>query len=220
MSKEGQTIFNDNFSFKDRLNLVTIVCIIYAALLYLGNFNASLFITDIISILITIYIWYSDGILKIDIKYKYVIYYSLILIFSLRLLPRDILDVFTILYKNGFREEVIFRLFFVGIFYIYYKENNIQKDFLNIILLSNGIFAFFHTQYTGILKIGIFVIGLMFTAIYIKGGIFSSILAHTIYNLYLGNESYFIKVLTFIPIVFIVPDIKNLMNNMTKKIEM
>lgn len=209
MSEEGQNILKEKFSFSDRLFLVTTVFLIFVALWYLGDFNASLFITDIISILITIFIWYSDGILKIDIKYKYIIYYLLILIFSLIIVPRNLLNVFNILYRQGFREEIFFRLFFVGIFFIYYEEKyKNQQYFFSVVLVSNLIFASLHPQSE------IIVAGLAFTAIYIKGGIIPSILAHTIFNAYLGN--YYIKLLAFLPFIFIFPSINDSINKIIK----
>jgi hypothetical protein len=209
MSKESQETLKKKFSFRDRLFLVTAVYLIFITVWNLFDLNASLLITDIISIFITIFIWYSDGILKINLKYKYIIYYILVLISSLIIVPRNISEIFKILYRQGFREEVFFRLFFIGVFLIFYEGiYNNQQHFIYIILISNLIFASLHPHFIT------FFTGLAFTMIYIKGGIISCILAHTIFNAYLGN--YIIKLLALLPSIFIFPSVNDLVNNITR----
>jgi membrane protease YdiL (CAAX protease family) len=158
-------------------------------------------------------IWYKDGILKIDVKPKYVVYYTALLLISLYVFPKDLSLVFDVFTHAPLREEIIFRFFMIGIFYKYYKfEDENKSYFVRMLFASNIIFMILHSY-----NVGIFFTGLILSIIYIKGGLVSSMLAHTIYNLYLSNEYFYTKFLVFMPIVFSISDARTLYENMSEK---
>jgi len=203
----------ENFSFKKRVNIVLFVMLLFFALFYLTDFRSTFLIIDLVSIFITILIWYKDGILKIEIKIKYIIYYVSLLIISLYVFPKDLSLVIDVFMHAPLREEIIFRLFMIGIFYKFYKfENENPMYFVKMIFASNIIFMILHSY-----NISIFFTGLIFSIIYIKGELVSSMLAHTIYNSYLPNKYYLIKFLAFIPIIFSISDARALYEKIKKK---
>jgi len=203
----------ENLSFKKRVNIVLFVMLLFFTLLYLTDFRSTFIITDLISIFITVIIWYKDGILKIEIKIKYILYYIFLLIISLYIFPKELSLIIDIFIHAPLREEIIFRFFMIGIFYKYYKvKDENPMNFVKMVFASNIIFMILHSY-----NIGIFFIGLIISIIYIKGGLVSSMLAHAIYNLYLPNKYCFIRFLAFIPIIFSISDARALYENIKKK---
>jgi hypothetical protein len=164
--------------------------------------STSLLIANTLSLVATPIIWKHDGILKIDIKWKYVGYYLTLLIAALVLSPKDSSTIINILYRQGFREEVLYRLFMVGIFlkYGYSEDKKEQQYFLFAVFYSNFLFMLGHPYgFIGLLYI--FVTGIVFSYIYLFGGLPSSILAHTIHNLYRMKEQTILILLLFVPLV-------------------
>lgn len=203
-----------NPSYKNRVYIIFFIYLLILTLPYFFDFRTMLLIVDILSILITIIIWKNDGILKLDLtKFKYAIYYIFLLFFSSYIFPKSNMLVIDTFLHAPLREEIIFRLFMIGIFYKYYKSDSENpRYFLYIVIISNFIFMTLH------LNVIIFFMGLFFTIIYIKGGLISSMLAHTLFNLYLSNEYYFIKVLIFLPLLFTISDIQFFVTKLNKKL--
>ena len=114
------------------LSIFTLVFLLTALLSREFGLNISLLVANLLSIILTLLIWRKDGILRLDIKTKYSMYYLFLLLFFITLYPKDISSVTNILYKNGFREEVLYRFFMVGIFLKYFYSDNeeSQKKFL------------------------------------------------------------------------------------------
>ena len=189
-----------------RLFAITFVFYLTIFLTGIYDLNFSLLAANLISLIITPIIWKHDGILKFDIKAKYVTYYIALLILSLILFPKDLSSVFNILYRNGIREEILQRFFMVGIFlkYVYSEEKKSQKKFLYAIFYSNILFMLSH-PYTITGLFYILVIGIIFSFIYVQGGLPSAILAHTIHNVYRSKEHTILILLMLVPLVSILP---------------
>jgi len=187
--------------YSSRLVLITLVFYLTIILAGKTNLNTALLLANTLSIIITIAIWYKDKILKIEIKWKTLAYYLTLLIGSAIIFPRDITTITSILYRNGFREEVLYRFFMVGIFLKYgYTDTDETKKILYAVLYSNILFMMGH-GYDLIGLFYIFIIGTIFSLIYLKGGLPSVIIAHTLHNLYRSREHTLLILLLLVPLI-------------------
>ncbi|MFH1327312.1 MAG: CPBP family intramembrane glutamic endopeptidase [Candidatus Bathyarchaeota archaeon] len=204
-----------DISYIARLFLITLVFVLTVFLGGKYGLNLSLLIADSISLIITPIIWKLDGILKFDIKVKYVAYYVALLIFSILLFPKDLSTIINILYRNGFREEVFNRFFMVGLFlkYGYSEDKKAQHKFLYAVFYSNILFMISH-PYDLIGLIYILVVGIVFSYIYALGGLPSSILAHTIHNVYKSKEQTVLILLILVPLASNLPVVNQLRNKL------
>lgn len=204
-----------DISYIARLSLITLVFVLTVFLAEKYGLNLSLLVADSISLIITPIVWKLDGILKFDIKVKYVAYYVALLIFSFLLFPKDFSTIINILYRNGFREEVFNRFFMVGVFlkYGYSEDKKTQRKFLYAVFYSNILFMISH-PYDLIGLIYILVVGIIFSYIYALGGLPSSMLAHAIHNVYTSKEHTVLILLILVPLVSILPVTNQLKNKL------
>lgn len=210
VASEGQFLDINGYKeeIRKRLILVALLLVLHDILSIYYNTRILFYIIDTLSIAITLIIWKIDNILVFDLKYRYIGYYFFIFLFALFLYPKDITEISNTLLRAPVREEIFFRFFMIGIFLKYYKlTNDSKKLFLLPLIGSNIIFMLLHGN------ISLLFIGIIFSTIYIKGGIVSSILAHTMYNLYLSNDYYLIKILVVIPIIFSIQEFIDLFQN-------
>lgn len=203
------------------VRLIAITVLFYLTFFLSGRYgqNTSLLIVNTISLVATPIIWKHDGILRGDLKWKYIGYYLTLLIVSLVLFPKDSSTIINILYQQGFREEVLYRFFLVGIFlkYGYSERKKEQHYFLFALFYSNILFMLGH-PYGFIGLFYIYMTGIIFSCIYLFGGLPSSILAHTIHNLYKEKEQTMLILLLLVPLVVNLPFFVKLKNRVLVRV--
>jgi len=204
-----------DISYIARLFLITSVFVLTVLLGGKYGLNYSLLVADSISLIITPIVWKLDGILKFDFRVKYVAYYVALLVSSFLLFPKDVSTITNILYRNGFREEVFNRFFMVGVFlkYGYSEDKKAQHKFLYALFYANILFMISH-PYDLIGLIYTLIVGIIFSFIYILGGLPSSILAHTIHNVYRSKEHTILILLILVPLVSNLPVVNQLNNKL------
>jgi hypothetical protein len=204
LQKTSKTTTGPKYDKDYITRVIAITLVFYLTVFLSGRYglNFSLLVVDSISLILTPLIWRHDGILKLEFKAKYVLYYLLFLGFTIILEPKDISNVINILYRNGFREEALYRFFMVGIFlkYGYSDTKESQKKFLIAIVCSNLLFMLMH-NYSLIGLFSVFIFGLVFSLIYFQGGLLSAVLAHTLHNVYTSRGYSFLSLLLIIPLL-------------------
>lgn len=204
MLNNSKDTAKSNFDKDYFLRIVAITLVFYLHVYLLGKYdlNFSLLVVDSISLIITPIIWIHDGILRIEIKANYLIYYIGIFCFSIVTHPSDLTSVINILYRNGVREEVFVRFFMLGIFLkYYYNDNETQKKIGSALVISNLFFMVMH-NYDLIRLFSIFIFGMVFSFIYLQGGLLSAILAHTLHNVYTSRDQNICSILLLLPLVW------------------
>jgi len=109
---------------------VVLVILAFGLNNYLGlkyGFRIGLLVMGIFSLLATLILWTFDGILELDFKPKYTLYYAALTILPTLISP-EYASIIRVMFDTGFREEMFYRFFMVGIFKKYYlieeKRNN------------------------------------------------------------------------------------------------
>ena len=110
----------------------------------------------------------------------------------------NIIHFTSILIQQASYEELFFRLFIIGSNKKYFSIKS-KKELLIILIVSNYLFAINH-PYDIIGKINMFVIGFLFSYIYLLNGIISVIISHSIWNLYVD---FLIKGLLISPLILV-----------------
>jgi len=177
-----------------------------------------LLVVNALAIVLTLAIWRKDCLLKIDLKIGYVAYYLALLAASIIVFPRQVDLILSLLYRNGFGEEVLFRFFMVGIFSRYNTANVEDLRKMRIaVLVSNLLFTGSHS-YSGIGLVYIFVLGVVFTFIYVYGGLPSVIVAHALHNFYIAQGVGLCSLLLLVPLAKDYLCSYNLMNLIKEKV--
>ena len=190
---------------KEYITRVIAITLVFYLTVFLSTrygLDFSLLVVDSIALILTPLIWKHDGVLKLEFKTKYGLYYLLLLGFTIILIPKDISTIISILYRNGFREEVLYRFFMVGIFlkYGHSEAKESQNKFLIAIVCSNILFMLMH-NYNLIGLFSVFIFGLIFSLIYFQGGLPCSILAHTLHNVYTIRGVSSLSILLIVPLL-------------------
>jgi len=202
--------------FRSRILLIVAVFSLYLLLSSQIGLNNSLLIVNAIAIISTLTIWRIDGLLKIDLRLGYVAYYLTLLAASIIVFPSHTDLILSLMYRNGFREEVLFRFFMVGIFLRYNTADaGDQKKLLYAILASNLLFMMGH-PYGWIGLVSVFAFGIMFTLIYVLGGLPSAIIAHTLHNFYQTQDITMLSLLLLLPLIMKYTSQHNLVNRLKK----
>lgn len=122
--------------------LITITLVFYLTVFLSGKYglNTAFLVANTLSLVITPVVWKYDGILKLDVKWKYIGYYLVLLLLSLQVFPRDLYTISKVLYRQGFREEVLYRFFMNGIFlkYGYNEDAKEQQKCLLAVFVSGS----------------------------------------------------------------------------------
>ena len=190
------------FDVQYRLRILLIVAVFSLNLILSSQIglNNSLLIVNAMAIISTLTIQRCDGLLKNDFRLGYVAYYLTLLAASIIMFPSHTDLILSLMYRNGFREEVLFRFFMVGIFLRYNTADaGDQKKLLYVILASNLLFLMGH-PYNWIGLVSVFVFGMVFTLIYVFGGLPSAIIAHTLHNFYQTQGITMLSLLLLFPL--------------------
>jgi len=112
---------------------------------------------------------------------------AMIIIFS----PNKLNEWYTIVIRQGLREELYFRFCMLGILKSsneWKKLNTIQKTF--ILFVNSMLFTLLHIQYQAISDyLTLLWISLIFSYLFIENGIVPAIVAHSVWNFYLNLYS-------------------------------
>jgi hypothetical protein len=185
-----------------RMLLVIAVFLLNLILSSKIGLNDSLLVVNAVAIISTLTLWSHDGLLRIDLRLGYVLYYLALFAASAIAFPNHTDQLLSLLYRNGFREEVLFRLFMVGIFHRYNTPENEEnkRKLTYAILVSNTLFMVSH-PYNWVGLASVFVFGIVFTMTYVQGGLPSAIIAHTLYNFYQTVDHNLLSLLLILPLV-------------------
>ena len=166
----------------------------------IGYFLSFLF-TNIVCILLLFYLHRRDGILSInynDVLYSliFIMYFISIMVFFK---PPLISEFVLIFIQQASFEEIYFRFFIIEINRTFLKD---RKILLKTLLFSNLFFTNFHPRTVNNL-VQVFLLGMIFTYVFLNTGIVSSIIAHAIWNFYLpsGKSAFFVSPLFIMPIL-------------------
>lgn len=108
-------------------------------------------------------------------------------LFIIFIYPSNKLISLDIVLIKAIFEELLFRLFMIGIVKKYLNFISIKR-MLFVLIINSLIFSVIHTQYKLIEDYAtIFVQSISYGLTYLSLGIFASIVSHTIWNLYLPN---------------------------------
>ena len=103
--------------------------------------------------------------------------------------PPKLTEWYTIFLLQGFREELFFRFFMLGMFgkwlFPEYGAGLSIRSIL-LIILNSVFFACVHAQYTELMSlIVVFALGLGFSYFFVKMGLIPSVILHATWNIYL-----------------------------------
>jgi len=216
---EGWMGVKPRFDVQYLLRILLIVAVFSLNLLLSSQIglNNSLLVVNVIAIISTLTIWRFDGLLKIDFRLGYLAYYLTLLAASIIVFPSHTDLILSLIYRNGFREEVLFRFFMVGIFLRYNTADaGDQKKLLYAILASNLLFMAGH-PYNWIGLVSVFAFGVVFTLIYVLGGLPSAIIAHTLHNFYQTQDITMLSLLLLLPLIMKYASQHNLVNRLKKQ---
>ena len=160
------------------------------------NFEFALVIMSALSIIITIFYYYRDGLFYLS-KKKSVVSLAFVFVGILLIMLKrpTIEEVFVIVVKQGIAEELIFRLGMLGILRTHLKvETIIQKETWAVLLLNSGLFSLLHHN----IFLSLFVLSLVYGYLFLKLGIVSSIVFHALWNFYHNLEALVIVVIVIL----------------------
>lgn len=109
---------------------------------------------------------------------------GIILLFS----PNKIDEWYTLIIRQGLREELYFRFCALGILKTCDEWSELKLVRKALIILTNGVlFALLHIQYQTFFDyLTIFWVSVIFAYLFIENGIVSAIVAHSLWNFYLN----------------------------------
>jgi len=180
------------------ITLFALHCFVFQK--FLGYF-LSFLLTNILCVLFLLYLHRQDKILSIN--YGKIIYSLIFILYFITIIiffkPPLISEFILIFIQQASFEEIYFRFFMIGINKKHYTDT---KTTLKTIILNNLFFITFHLRTFNNL-IQVFLLGLIFTYVYLNTDIISSIISHAIWNLYLpsSTSAYFVLPVLILPII-------------------
>ncbi len=104
--------------------------------------------------------------------------------------PPKLAEWYTIFLLQSFREELFFRFFMLGLFGKWFFSDDgsgLSIRSMLLLMLNSVFFATVHAQYSGELAslVVIFILGMLFSYVFAKMGLLTSIILHAVWNIYL-----------------------------------
>jgi len=182
--------------FVDSINgRIFLTIAMYAVFIYLLNSSGpdqAFSLVLPISTGVTVFLLLRDSNLRRAISRGYFSVLSIVLATIILLVfhPPKLAEWYTIFLLQGFREEVFFRFFMMGLLGKWlFSEGGVELSLRSILLLiSNTVFfAMGHAQYgTDLASLMIvFILGILFGYFFINMGLITSIILHAMWNIYL-----------------------------------
>jgi len=168
--------------------------VVYAAFIYLLNSTGpdqAFSLVLPVSTGLAVFYLLRDNNLKKSISHGYFSVLSIVIAVIIFLIvhPPKSAEWYTIFLLQGFREELFFRFFMLGLLgkWLFPKrESEWSIRPILLLMLNSAFFVMVHAQYTELTSlILIFVLGIGLSYFFVKMGLITSIILHATWNIYL-----------------------------------